>query len=150
MHIRINDFSGTFPKMHPTKLPDFAAQTCSNVMVEHGILSPVNTATQSYQSNIDGAETFLSAVFFEHNGVTYKKFSNDIVLFAFSPVHDAYRLYWTTESGAQLKPLMFNDWDESITGALTSDNFNYIAGMTPPVVRDVVITGINPPVIATT
>lgn len=145
MHIRINDFAGTFPKMHPTKLPDYAAQSCSNVMVEHGILTPINNADNSYQSLVDGYDQFLSAIFFQHAGQTYKKYNNAIVSFAFSPVHDAYRLYWSTEDGT--KPLMFADWE--LSGAdgdeLTSDNFNYIAGLPAPEVKDVVITGIVPP-----
>ncbi|WP_333614003.1 hypothetical protein [Psychrobacter sp.] len=148
MHIRINDFAGTLPKLHPTKLPDHAAQACQNVMVEHDILSPINQSATSHLSNLVGLENFASAMFFNHNDKTYKKYSNAIVTFAFSPVHDAYRLYWTTENSKQ--PLMFNDWNVGGAGDdynLVSDGFDYIAGMTPPVVRDVVITGINPPVI---
>lgn len=145
MHIRINDFAGTFPKLHPTKLPDHAAQSCSNVMVEHDILSPINQASTLHPSNTVGYENFASAIFFQHNSVTYKKYANNIVRFAFSPVHDAYRLYWTTESARA--PLMFNDWNIANTGELETDNFDYIAGMTPPDVKDVVIAGINPPVI---
>lgn len=147
MHIRINDFAGTLPKLHPTKLPDHAAQTCSNVMVERDILSPINKASNAHPSNIVGRENFASAMFFQHDGVTYKKYDNSIVRFAFSPVHDAYRLYWSTEDSK--KPLMFNDWNVGGAGGneLITDNFDYIAGMTPPVVRDIVITGINPPVI---
>lgn len=150
MHIRINDFAGTLPKLHPTKLPDHAAQTCSNVMVEHDILSPINKASTLHPSNTVGYENFKSAIFFQHDSVTYKKYANNIVRFAFSPVHDAYRLYWSTEDSKQL--LMFNDWNVGGIGGneLVTDNFDYIAGMTPPVVRDVVITGINPPVIAAT
>ena len=145
MHIRINDFAGTFPKMHPTKLPDYAAQTCSNVMVEHGILSPINQASSAYQSLVDGYDQFKSAIFFQHSGQTYKKYNNAIVTFAFSPVHDAYRLYWATEDSK--KSLMFCDWDLSgVDGdELVSDNFNYIAGLPAPEVKDVVITGIVPP-----
>ena len=129
MHIRINDFAGTLPKLHPTKLPDHAAQTCSNVMVEHGILSPINQASDSYQPVALIYEQFLSAIFFQYNGRTYKKYDNAIVSFAFSPVHDAYRLYWATEDSK--KPLMFNDWDIGGPGddELITDNFNYIAGM---------------------
>lgn len=124
MHIRINDFAGTLPKLHPTKLPDHAAQSCQNVMVEHGVLTPSNQASNSYASNIVGAENFVSAMFFDHDGKTYKKFSNELAKFAFSPVHDAYRLYWTTED--KKAQLMFNDWD--IGGAsdeyeLVTDNF---------------------------
>lgn len=145
MHIRINDFAGTFPKMHPTKLPDYAAQSCSNVMVERGVLSPISKASKSNLSGLTGLEQFLSAIFFEHNGTTYKKYSNDIVNFAFSPVHDAYRLYWTTENSN--KALMFNDWDENVSGGLTSDNFNYFAGMQPPDVSNAVLSGFTPPVI---
>lgn len=147
MHIRINDFAGTLPKLHPTKLPDHAAQTCSNVMVEHDILSPINKASTLHPSDTVGYENFKSAIFFQHDSVTYKKYANNIVRFAFSPVHDAYRLYWTTESARA--PLMFNDWNIANTGELETDNFDYIAGMTPPIVRDVVITGITPPVVAT-
>lgn len=147
MHIRINDFAGTFPRLHPTKLPEHAAQSCQNVMVEHGILSPSNEAANSHASDIVGRENFVSALFFDHDGKTYKKYSNSLVRFAFSPVHDAYRLYWTTENGKAL--LMFNDWNIANTGELETDNFDYIAGMTPPIVRDVVITGITPPVVAT-
>ena len=148
MHIRINDFAGTFPKLHPTKLPDHAAQSCSNVMVEHDILSPINQASALHPSNTVGYENFASAIFFQHNNVTYKKYANSIVRFAFSPVHDAYRLYRTTEDSK--KPLMFNDWDVGGAGDeynLVTDGFDYIAGMTPPEVKDIVITGINPPVI---
>ncbi|MGA6101744.1 hypothetical protein ACPESL_06125 [Psychrobacter pocilloporae] len=148
MHIRINDFAGTLPKLHPTKLPDQAAQSCQNVMVEHGVLTPSNQASNSYASNIVGAENFVSAMFFDHDGKTYKKFSNELARFAFSPVHDAYRLYWTTED--KKAPLMFNDWD--VGGAsdeyeLVTDNFDYIAGLPAPEVKDTVITGITPPVI---
>lgn len=148
MHIRINDFAGTLPKLHPTKLPDHAAQSCQNVMVEHGVLTPSNQASNSYASNIVGAENFVSAMFFDHDGKTYKKFSNELAKFAFSPVHDAYRLYWTTED--KKAQLMFNDWD--IGGAsdeyeLVTDNFDYIAGLPAPEVKDTVITGIVPPVI---
>ncbi|WP_105245460.1 hypothetical protein [Psychrobacter sp. Marseille-P5312] len=148
MHIRINDFAGTLPKLHPTKLPDYAAQSCQNVMVEHGVLTPSNQASNSYASNIVGAENFVSAMFFDHDGKTYKKFSNELAKFAFSPVHDAYRLYWTTED--KKAPLMFNDWD--VGGAsdeyeLVTDNFDYIAGLPAPEVKDTVITGITPPVV---
>ena len=148
MHIRINDFAGTLPKLHPTKLPDHAAQSCQNVMVEHGVLTPSNQASNSYASNIVGAENFVSAMFFDHDGKTYKKFSNELARFAFSPVHDAYRLYWTTED--KKAQLMFNDWD--IGGAsdeyeLVTDNFDYIAGLPAPEVKDTVITGITPPVV---
>lgn len=147
MHIRINDFAGTLPKLHPTKLPDHAAQTCSNVMVEHDILSPINKASTLHPSDTVGYENFKSAIFFQHDSVTYKKYANNIVRFAFSPVHDAYRLYWSTEDSKA--PLMFNDWDIGGIGGneLITDNFDYIAGMTPPVVIDTIITGINPPVI---
>ena len=96
MRIRINDFAGTLPKLHPTKLPDHAAQSCQNVMVEHGILTPSNQASDSYVSDVADADNFVSAMFFDHDGKTYKKFSNKLAKFAFSPVHDAYRLYWTT------------------------------------------------------
>lgn len=148
MYIRINDFAGTLPKLHPTKLPDHAAQSCQNVMVEHGVLTPSNQASNSYASNIVGAENFVSAMFFDHDGKTYKKFSNELAKFAFSPVHDAYRLYWTTED--KKAQLMFNDWD--IGGAsdeyeLVTDNFDYIAGLPAPEVKDTVITGIVPPVV---
>lgn len=146
MHIRINDFAGTFPRLHPTKLPDHAAQSCQNVMVEHGILSPSNEAANSHASDIVGRENFVSALFFDHDGKTYKKYSNSLVRFAFSPVHDAFRLYWTTENGKA--PLMFNDWDIGGAGdeyELVTDNFDYIAGMPPPEVKETVITGVTPP-----
>ena len=146
MHIRINDFAGTFPKMHPTKLPDFAAQKCSNVMVEHGILSPINQAATSYQSGVGGFDKFKSAMFFEHEGVMYKKFSTSLATFAFSPVHESYRLYWTTEDSNQ--PLLFCDWNIHSAGSgygLVTDGFTYIAGMPSPNVSNVTITGINTP-----
>lgn len=145
MHIRINDFAGTFPKLHPTKLPEYAAQSCLNVMVEHGILAPISKASQLNLSGVYGTDQFLSAIFFEHNGTTYKKFSNSLVSFAFSPVHESYRLYWTTESST--KALMFNDWDENSGGNLSTDNFDYFAGMQPPDVSNAVVTGITPPTI---
>lgn len=143
MHIRINDFAGTFPKMHPTKLPGYGAQESQNAMVESGILSPINQASNSHQSNRSGYEQFLSAVSFYHEGVNHKKYSNEIVSFAFSPVHDAYRLYWTTEDGT--KPMKFVDWDVSITGELTTDNYEYIAGLPPPDVKNMQIAGITTP-----
>lgn len=130
MHIRINDFAGTFPRLHPTKLPEHAAQSCQNVMVEHDILSPSNQAVQSFPSNEVGLEKFVSATFFQYGGQTYKKFSNEQVSFAFSPVHESYKLYWTGE-GAVNKPLRFNVWETNLSGSLVSDRFDYIAGMPP-------------------
>ena len=142
MHIRINDFAGTFPKLHPTKLPEYAAQSCLNVMVERDILSPIAKASQLNPSGIYGTDQFLSAIFFEHNNRAYKKFSNNLVSFAFSPVHESYRLYWTTENST--KALMFNDWDEVAGGTLSSDNFDYFAGMQPPDVSQATVTGYIP------
>lgn len=143
MHIRISDFAGTFPKLHPTKLSDIAAQACHNVMVEHGILSPAKNAVQSYMSNVVGHDKFISAIFFQSDGVTYKKFSNALTTFVFSPVHESYRLYWTTEDAS--RPLMFADWDEGSTGVLESDNFEYKAGMPPIDVESITVTGISAP-----
>jgi len=146
MYIRITDFAGTYPKLHPTKLPDHAAQSCLNVMVEHGTLSPSREATTFDESNGFPYADFLSAIFFKHNGQTYKKFSNNLANYAFSPVHESYRLYWTTEDSN--KKLMFSDWsvgngvDE---GELVTDGFDYIAGMQPPNVTDLVVSGMTPP-----
>lgn len=141
MHIRINDFAGTLPRLHPTKLPDYAAQSCLNAMVEHGILSPSKKADQSFTSNQSGLDKFLSAVFFQNNDKTYKKFSNSLVSFAFSPVHESYRLYWTTEDDS--RALMFNSWRVGDTGDLVTDNFDYIAGMPPVDASNISVTGAN-------
>lgn len=146
MHIRINDFAGTFPKVHPTKLPEYAAQSCINVMVDSGILEPAKDATTSEGSGLETYPNFKSAIFFQYNDITYKKFSRSLVRFNFSPVHDSYRLYWTKEDGKGV--LMFSDWDIGIgafQGQLTSDGFEYIAGMPAPKVDKAVITGISLP-----
>lgn len=146
MHIRINDFAGTFPKMHPTKLPNYAAQDCLNSMVDYGVLTPSTQATQLNQSGVSKYNGFMSAIFFEHEGITYKKFDNALVRYAFSPVHDAYRLYWTTEDS--MKQVKFVDWD--ITGVagsyrLVTDGYEYIAGMPAPNVEYASVTGITTP-----
>lgn len=146
MHIRINDFAGTFPKVHPTKLPDYASLSCVNVMVDSGILEPTKEATTSEGSGLETYPNFKSAIFFQYNDITYKKFSRSLVRFNFSPVHDSYRLYWTKEDGDGV--LMFSDWDIGIgafQGQLTSDGFEYIAGMPAPKVDQAVIGGISLP-----
>ena len=140
MRIRINDFAGTFPRYHPTKIADHAAQSCSNVMVEHGILTPGYQASQTHVSNQVGLDKFVSAVFFQNEGETYKKFSNNLVSFAFSPVYESYRLYWTTEDARE--PLRFNDWRVGDTGSLVTDGFDYIAGMPPVEVQDITVSGV--------
>ncbi len=142
MRIRINDFAGTFPRLHPTKLPDYAAQSCKNVIVERGVLSPSTKATLASGSVYLNDNNFLSAIFFNHNGHTYKKYSNDIVNFTFSPVNDSFRLYWTTED--KDKPLMFMDWDISDNGDLTTDGQTYQAGMPAPNPDAIAVDGIVP------
>ncbi|WP_201595306.1 hypothetical protein [Psychrobacter vallis] len=139
MHIRINDFAGTFPRLHPTKLPEYAAQSCLNVFIERDILSPSSNAGMSSQA--EGYADFKSAIFFKHNTGTYRHYSNAIARFSFSPVNDAYRLYWTTEDADA--PMMFMDWD-IVPGinTLTTDGIAYIAGMPPPDTDNVEVTGI--------
>lgn len=141
MHIRITDFAGTFPKLHPTKLPDIAAQSCLNVMLEHGTLESIREATTYNESNGFPYADFKSAMFFTHGADKYKKFSNQIVSYAFSPVHDSYRLYWTTEDANQ--PLLFSDWDIQPNGTLASDNYDYKAGMPPIDAEKITITGLT-------
>lgn len=140
MPIRINDFSGAIPRLHPTKLPESAASFCQNVLVEQGILSPSKKAGQSFTSNQEGLDKFVSAIFFKFKDATYKKFSNSQVRFAFSPVHESYRLYWTTEDASA--PLKFNDWHVNDIGQLATDGFDYIAGMPPMDMTNVDVTGI--------
>lgn len=140
MHIRITDFAGTFPKLHPTKLPDIAAQSCLNVMVEHGILAPSREAVLSYESNGFPFENFVSAIAFSNGAYDYKHFSNNLTRYAFSPVHESYRLYWTTEDAD--KALMFTDWNTTPSGTLSPSGFEYKAGMPAPIVKDLVVTGI--------
>ncbi|PLT21151.1 hypothetical protein [Psychrobacter sp. MES7-P7E] len=141
MHIRINDFAGMFPRLHPTKLPEYAAQSCLNVFIERDILSPSSMADMSNQA--DGYADFKSAIFFKHNTGTYRHYSNAITRFSFSPVNDAYRLYWTTEDADA--PMMFMDWD-IVPGinTLTTDGIAYIAGMPPPDTDSIEVTGIIP------
>lgn len=143
MHIRINDFAGTFPKLHRTKLPDHAAQSCKNVMIDHGVLSPSNDATLYHESGQTQYREFLSAMFFKHNAGTYKKFSDKLAAFAFSPVHDSFRLYWTTEQGVD-EPLRFSDWDIASDDTLTTDGFTYLAGMPTPNMSGITVAGIIP------
>lgn len=140
MHIRINDFSGTLPKLHPTKLPDHAAQHCINAWVDKNVISPSKRATVIAEPNDLNNPRFLSAVYFTHNDIKYKKLNDKITNLAFSPVHDAYRLYWTTEDGS--KPLTFSDWDIDESGHLTSDGVEYIAGMPPPDAEKLIVTGV--------
>lgn len=143
MHIRISDFAGTFPRLHPTKLPDHAAQSCQNALVEHGILTPSKQASTSFESGEIGYGGFLSAIFFRVGGTTYKKFSNNITRFRFSPVNDSYRLYWTREDNDA--PLMFSDWDVLPSGSLTTDGNEYLAGMPPPKLASMELLGVVEP-----
>lgn len=141
MQIRINDFSGTFPRLHTTKLPESAAQACKNVVFDHGILTPAKEAKLSYQSNGFPYEDFMSAMFFKTGNTIYKKFNNNLATYAFSPVHESYRLYWTTED--IYANLMFCDWNMSITGQLTTDGWDYIAGMPPIDPATITVTNVS-------
>ncbi len=130
MQIKIKDFAGMYPKIHPTQLPDSVAQNCMNVVLNNGVLTPVYSANTFNYGNT-GWDGFKSVIQWKVNGVDKHWFNTEIVRFAFSPVNEAYRLYWTYEN--RDGPLMFRNWTAvEGSGQLLGGGIEYKAGLPAP------------------
>lgn len=131
MQIKIKDFAGMYPKIHPTQLPESVAQNCMNVVLNNGILTPVYSASTVNYGN-SGWNGFKSVIQWSVSGIVKRWFNTEIVSFAFSPINETYRLYWTYEG--RNAPLMFRNWteEEGSTGNLLDWGYDFKAGLPAP------------------
>ena len=130
MQIKIKDFAGMYPKIHPTQLPESVAQNCMNVVLNNGILTPVYSASAVNYGNA-GWNGFKSVVQWKVGNRDKHWFNTEIVRFAFSPVNEAYRLYWTYEQ--RNAALTFRNWTP-VEGSeeLLGGGNDYKAGLPAP------------------
>ena len=123
MRIKISNFLASFPRLHPTKIKDTAAQEAINVDVSNGVIEPLYSLTYYKQLADMGTETKDFKVYEFPDKFGFFQFP-DYVDLAYSPIADDQyrRVYWSGDSRDSKGHLLY-----SYTPLLTNGvNYNPI------------------------